>query len=262
MGVTEAWVRESCDILKLSGPIGAPDTASGGTTVVSSSPADALGSHASTVHDVLAKVVRDRHDRAAEAHEVSESRYSSGFGTQWRDLLDDTHEALIGHGFQSHKLAPGGYKLPVVNDCLIYMWRVPNSPGAISSFASSPTRQNGFAAMPPDPMLFEPNFSNELESDDASAAESELERVIRTVGDVMPLVLVLVESSPRRLRSIDWAVAAMDDAGTVTLHGREPIWLPEFVGDDAAADVDSFDSGTPTGPAIEPREQDGSQPDA
>lgn len=228
----------------------------------SPSPADALGSHASTVRDVLAKVVRERHDRAAEAHVVSESRYSSGFGTQWRDLLVDAHEALIERGFQSHKLAPGGYKLPVVNDCLIYVWRVPNTRGAISSFASSPTRQNGFAATPPDPMLFEPDLTDDVESDDASAPESELERVVRTVGDAMPLVLVLVESSPRQLHSIEWAVAVMDDAGKITLHGQEPIWVPELVGDDVPADVDSFDSGVPTGPAIEPREQDGSQPDA
>jgi len=211
---------------------------------------------------VLAKVVRDRHDRAAEAHEVSESRYSSGFGTQWRDLLDDAHEAFKDRGFQSHKLAPGGYKLPVVNDCLIYVWRVPNTQGAISSFASSPTRQNGFAAPPPDPMLFEPNLTDDVESDGASAPESELERVVRSVGDAMPLVLVLVKSSPRQLHSIGWAVAVIDDAGEVALHGQEPIWVPELVGDDVAADVDSFDSGVPTGPAVEPREQDGSRPDA
>lgn len=230
--------------------------------MVSPSPADALGPHAPTVHDVLATVVRDRHDRMAEAHQVSESRYSSGFGTQWRDLLDDAHEALRERGFQSHKLAPGGYKLPVVNDCLIYVWRVPNTPNAISSFASSPTRQNGFAACPPDPMLFEPALADDVEGDIASAAESELERVVRTVGDAMPLVLVLVKSSPRQLQSIEWAVAVMDDTGDVTLHGREPIWVPELVGDDAATDVDSFDSGSPTEPAIEPREQGGSRPDA
>lgn len=228
--------------------------------MVSPSPADALGPHSSTVRDVLAQVVRDRHDRAAEAHQVSESRYLSGFGTQWRDLLDDAHGALIQRGFQSHKLAPGGYMLPVVNGCLIYVWRVPNTPGSISSFASSPTRQNGFAATPPDPMLFEPDRTDDLESDEAGAAESEFERVVRTIGDAMPLVLVLVESSPRQLQSIEWAVAVMDDADQVTLHGREPIWVPEFVADDTTADGDSFDSGTPTGPAVEPREQDGSHP--
>ncbi|MGL5824904.1 MAG: hypothetical protein ACRCYU_08815 [Nocardioides sp.] len=224
-------------------------------------PADALGSHASTVGDVLAKVVRDRHDRAAEAHQVSESRYSSGFGTQWRDLLDDAHEALIKRGFQSHKIAPGGYKLPVVNDCLIYVWRVPNAPGAISSFASSPTRQNGFAAAPPDPMLFEPDRTDDPESGDGSVEDSELAGVVRTVGDAMPLVLVLVESSPRRLLSIDWAVAVLDDAGKVALDGRESIWVPELTGDGAAFDGDSFDSGMPTVPPIEPRERAGSHPD-
>lgn len=226
------------------------------------SPEDALGSHFSTVARVLTRVVRDRHDRAAEAHQVSESRYSSGFGTQWRDLLDDANEALTQHGFQSHKLAPGGYKLPVVNNCLIYVWRVPSAPGAVSSFASSPTRMNGFAAIPPDPMLFEPELADDLQSKEALAEQSELERVVRTVGDAMPLVLILVESSPRQLQSIEWAIARVDGAGKVTLHGREAIWTPELVADDSAADADAFDSGTPTSPVVEPREQHGPQADA
>src|SRR5690606_4355418 len=126
--------------------------------MVSRSPASALGPHAHGVRDLLVGVVRARHDRAAEAHQASGSRYSMGFGSQWRDLLDDALEALSGRGFLSHKLAPAAYELPVVNDCLIYVWRVPDTPDAVRGFASSPTRKNGFAARPPDPMLFEPGF--------------------------------------------------------------------------------------------------------
>ncbi|MEI2775080.1 MAG: hypothetical protein V9G19_03725 [Tetrasphaera sp.] len=227
------------------------------------SPTDALGPHAGPVRELLARVVRDRHDRAADAHQVSESRYASGFGTQWRDLLDDTRDALTERGFQSHKLVPGGYALPVVNDSLIYVWRVPNSPGAISSFASSPTRQSGFSALPPDPMLFEPELTHGLGSDDEVDAETEFERVLRTsIGGAMPLVLVLVESSPRQLHSIDWAIAVMDAAGKVALLGRESIWVAETIGDGTNAEVDAFDSGIPPGPRIEPREEEGSGPDA
>lgn len=184
------------------------------------------------------------------------------FGTQWRDLLDDTNDALTELGFQSHKLTPAGYRLPVVNDCLVYVWRVPNAVDAVSSFASSPTRRNGFAAPPPEPMLFEPDFAEAKQVDAVPEAETEIERVVRSVGDTMALVLVMVESSPRQLQSIEWAVAALDDTGKVTPRGQEPIWEPEFVADDTVSDVASFDSGTPDGPTIEPREQEGSQPDA
>ena len=234
--------------------------------MVSLSPADALGTQAPRVRDLLIEVVRSRHDRAADGHLASGSRYSMGFGSQWRDLLDDAREALADCGFQSHKLAPAGYELPVVNDCLVYVWRVPGTPGAVSQFASSPTRKNGFAAQPPDPMLFEPGFGDESEPDDETspgAEEAKVERLVRAVGDAMPVVLVMVHSSPRQLRSLEWAVAELDEnTGKVGLHGQEAIWEPEADVDGAASGVESFDSGTPVVPAVEPHEQEGIDPDA
>lgn len=224
--------------------------------MVPASPAEALGSHAQDVRPLVVETVRSRHDRFAEAHQASGSRYTMGFGSQWRDLLDDIQEALRGHGYRTHKLAPAGYKLPVVNDCLVYVWRVPDSADAVSSFASSPTRKNGFTAPLLDPTLFEPEPAT------GSPEESELERVVRAVGDTMPLVLVMVQSSPRQLQSIDWAVAELDaDTGQVKLHGQTSVWVPELNLDAAVSDVESFDSGTPTGPTVEPQEQEGTQPD-
>lgn len=230
--------------------------------MVPTSPADALGSHARDVRPLVVETVSSRHNRFAEAHQMSGSRYTMGFGSQWRDLLDDVHEALRARGYRTHKLAPGGYKLAVVNDCLIYVWRVPGTVDAVSSFASSPTRKNGFASLPPHPTLFEPGFTGEPAAED-SHEELELERVVREVGDTMPLVLVMVQSSPRQLQSIEWAVAELDQkTGEVKLHGQESIWQPELNAEHAATDVESFDSGTPNGPTIEPQEQEGAQPDA
>ncbi|HEY5852886.1 MAG TPA: hypothetical protein VIW24_02250 [Aldersonia sp.] len=230
--------------------------------MVSHSPADALGSHAPGVRDLLVEVVRSRHDRAAEAHQASGSRYAMGFGSQWRDLLDDAQEALADRGFQSHKLAPAGYELPVVNDSLLYVWRVPGNPDAVSEFASSPTRKNGFSAQFPDPMLFEPDFGGEPEPDDEASEEAKVERLVRAVGDTMPVVLVMVHSSPRQLQSIEWAIAVLGDAGKVKLHGQESIWEPELNVDDAASHVESFDSGIPVAPSVELHEQEGTDPDA
>lgn len=231
--------------------------------MVPTSPADALGSHALDVRPLVIETVRSLHNRFAEAHQMSGSRYTMGFGGQWRDLLDDVHDALRARGYGTHKLAPGGYKLPVVNGCLMYVWRVPGSVDAVSSFASSPTRKGGFAAPPPHPTLFEPGFTGEPEPADDSSEEADLERVVREVGDTMPLVLVMVQSSPRQLQSIEWAVAELDqETGGVKLHGQESIWQPELNIEDAVTDVESFDSGIPNGPAVEPQEQEGTQPDA
>lgn len=186
-----------------------------------------------------------------------------GFGSQWRDLLDDTSDAFVERGFHAHRLTPAGYKLPVVNDCLVFVWRCPDAVNAVSQFASSPTRKNGFEAKPPDPMLFEPRFTNEAESTDDVLEEVELGRVVRAAGDSMPLVLVMIQSSPRGLQSIEWAIAELDEeSDTVRLHGQENIWSPDVVADAASSSVEPFDSGAPNSPVIEPRKQEGTQPDA
>ena len=83
-----------------------------------------------------------------------------------------------------------------------------------------------------------------------------------SAGDSMPLVLVMVESTPRALQSIGWAVAVRDGEGKVELRGQEVIWKPEEATDAAAAGVESFDSGAPVEPKVEPREQEGPGPDA
>lgn len=230
--------------------------------MVPDSPGNALGAQAGDVSKLVVKVVQSRHDRAAEAHLISGSRYGNGFGTQWRDLLDDACEALTDRGFQSQKLRPGGHKVPVVNDCLVYVWRVPDDPDAVSKFAASPTRQAGFVVAPPPAMLFEPTFSAEVEPVEDGLDAAETERMLGAVYDTMPLVLVMVWSTPRQLQSIEWAVAALDDAGKVKLHGQECIWEPELVAADVATDVESFDTGAPVVPPLKPHEQEGTQPGA
>lgn len=216
-----------------------------------------LGAQALSVRDLVVDVIRSRHDKAAEAHEVSGSRYGMGFGSQWRDLLDDTHAALTERGFRSHRLAPGGHKVGAVNDCLIYVWRVPEDPNAVRDFACSPTRQNGFIAPPPPAMLWEGHLTEGVGTVEDDAPDiAETASIMEAVRDTMSLVLVMVWSTPRQLQSIEWALAVLDDSGKVELRGQEPLWEPEFVGNNVSSDVESFDSGAPEGPTIEPREQE------
>lgn len=230
--------------------------------MVPATPTEALARHASTVKDTTVEVIRSLHDRFAEAHQVSESRYTSLFGAQWRDLLDEVVDAMTERGYQTHTLSPAGYKIPVANDCLVYVWRVPES-GDAASFASSPTRVCGFSAPPPEPMLFEPGEPDQSAPSGLEAEQTELDRVAQTFHGVMPLVLVMVHSSPRQLQAIDWAIAELDvKSGEVGLRGLESIWSPESEVDQTSAEVESFASGTPSSPTIELREQEGNGPDA
>lgn len=224
--------------------------------MVPKSPLEALGPRVQEARDLIVELVQARHERAAEAHEVAATRYTFGFGGQWRDLLDDTANAFNDRGYDSHKLKPAGYRLPVVNGCLVFVWRVPGTPDAVRDFASSVTRMNGFFARQPLD-LFGSSFLNGGEDIRDAGEQAELERTLRHAGENMPVVLVMVQSSPRQLSSIDWAVAEYTN-GAVRLHGEESLWEATDDVTAAAVDVEPFDSGAPVVPAIELQAQDGS----
>lgn len=227
--------------------------------MIVNSPDHALGGQADGVRHLMIDIVRTVHDRFAAAHRVSESKYGMGFGSQWRDLLDEAHDALTDRGFESYKLPPGGHKVGIVNGCLVYVWRVPEDPSAIAKFASSPTRQNGFFAPTPPAGLWEPTFEEDVDPIAAPSDARETESsatLMAAVGDPMPVVLVMVHSVPWQLQSIEWAIAELDTEGRVQLQGRGSIWEPEFVADDVTIDVQSFDEGTPVEPVVELQAQE------
>jgi hypothetical protein len=92
--------------------------------------------------------------------------------------------------------------------------------------------------------------------------EGEVGPVLRAVGDSMPLVLVMVASTPRQLQSIEWGVAVLAGEGKIEVRGQEVIWEPEPVANGNASRVEPFDSGSPVVPKVEAREREGSGPDA
>ncbi|WP_353708522.1 hypothetical protein ABRQ22_03000 [Cellulosimicrobium sp. ES-005] len=102
-------------------------------------------------------------------------------------------------------------------------------------------------------MLWEGDFPEKV----AIGSDSpETTIVLEAVREKMPLVLVMVWSTPRQLQSIEWAVAELDGYGRVQPNGQEALWEPEIVADDATSDVESFDSGVPVVPVVALQTQD------
>lgn len=229
--------------------------------MVPDSPAEALGPYVSMVRDDVIDVVRKRHGYAADAHQAAHTRNTRGYSTLWQDLLVDIQEWFQKQGHRLHRLVPAGHRVPIVNGCILYVWRVPAS-GDPVNFATSPTKMSCFDATLPDPTLFGLDFMGmpgiEIEGLVAqSELDDELETVMTSVDGTMPVVLVMVHSSPWQLQSIEWAVAEFDRAsGEIRFRGQETIWQPELVADPGTAEVESFDSGAPIVPVLEPREQE------
>ena len=75
---------------------------------------------------------------------------------------------------------------------------------------------------PLDPTLWEPDLSEKAEPVEETPEDGEIASVLLAADDTMPLVLVEVESTPRQLQPIDWAVAVLDDEGKVELRAGAP----------------------------------------
>lgn len=227
-------------------------------------PSDALGRHADRARRLIAETVLIRHEQAAAGHVASGTRYGNAFGAQGRDLLDDVDETFRAEGFDTIRVKPAGYKLPVVNNCLIFPWRVPGKADAIATFASSKTRRGCFdEPSPPDTLFDLPGADTLVASDGLGAASrADEESLVRAIDLPMPVVLVLVHSSPSRIASVEWAVATLNESGRVVLHGPEEIWTPESDPGVSAFEVESFDSGSPDLPDIALRPQEWTGDDA
>jgi hypothetical protein len=235
--------------------------------MIPDSPADALGPYAATVSEIIVDVVRTRHGYAADAHQAAHTRNTRGYSTLWQDLLVDVQEAFVDRGHDLHRLAPAGHKVPIVNGCIVYVWRVPTS-GDPVHFAASPTKMACFNAPFPEPTLFGPDLMGPstltaLQPGSEPEQSADMEAVMSAVDGKMPVVLVKVYSSPRQLQAIDWAVAELDrETGEVSYRGEETIWRAEPATESDTSDVESFAAGTPVEPVVEPREQEGVDPDA
>ncbi|WP_282856969.1 hypothetical protein [Pseudoclavibacter helvolus] len=205
------------------------------------SPSVALGAHAVAALDLVVETVRARHEYAAAAHAVSHTRYGFGFGGQWKDLLDDTADAFTERGYGLHTLKPAGHRLPIVNNSLIYVWRVPEKPNALRDFAQGATRLSSFfVEYTPD--LFGPSYIDGGEQLHDAEEQAEFERALRAAGEAMPVVLVLVHSMPRQLTAIEWAVA-QHVPGDVILLGKASIWSTGSDDAEATDVTESFDAG-------------------
>lgn len=227
--------------------------------MIPESPLEALGAQAPEVRDLAVEVIRARHEVSVEGHVAAKTRYTFGFGGQWRDLLDDTCQAFKDRGFGSRRLSPAGYSLPIVNGCLVFVWRVPASGDIEGNFAASKTREGGFF-MREAPTLFGMSFMKGGSAPHDKREQAQLERALKLANGYMPVVLIAVHSTPRGLSSIDWSVAEYVD-GDVRLHGTATIWTPELVAVPMSAEGDSFDSGVPVVPVVEAQKQD-QTPDA
>lgn len=217
-------------------------------------PTDLLGQNAEWVKQMLVSVMRKNHNQFASAQEESRSRHALVYGAGWRDLTDEVAQVFKQAGFHTHRIKPAGYEIPIVNECLIYAWRKPEST-RLSAFASSQTKRGLFDVPNWQQALFEPKTGRD-DTDYRYEEELEIKDLLTNVNRNRPVIVVIRESTPQSLQSICWAIAEFDaDEREVNYRGWETLWSPDLAHEELDLNEESFDSGLPESPLVEPRKE-------
>lgn len=216
------------------------------------SPEGRLGKDADSVAKMLIETIAEAHDSYAAAGSVDGAHFGRNkiYAQIWADLPRRVCELFSGT-VMSATVRPGHaqYELPVVNDSVIFPWRLPTSASLTSMrFLTNPTRQALFRQALPEPGLFDPA------TDDEQLSDEEADAVAVVHGAELPVIMILVESSVDRLSRISWAIAQPGPDEKVHLTGQAvlldntaPVAAPVARSKTKRA---GFDTGTPPTPVV------------
>lgn len=207
-----------------------------------------FGQETELLKSKLVDVIVAAHNRHVEAQDVSGQPGQSVYAQLWRALPAVCTEAVTTQWASVETVQPGraGYRLPVLQDTVIFPWRPPHGGDpTITPFISSPSRAELFTLKPNAQAMLD------LDGVEHDGSDSDLEEALHEVVELaaerhLRVVMVTVESDASRLRRITWGVVepAIDDS-TVCFSGIETL----LIGDDAALDLPAIGTApTKAGP--------------
>lgn len=217
-----------------------------------------LGDRTEKVKEIILTTVLREHSQHAAGQRQMNPRGRRGYGGSiWEAFPTRVGEELEAAFLDVVRwsVPRAKHPLPVMNGCVIWIWRVPggNSPENSSFFTSQARSQLVDGRLSPPETLFSMP-SSEPESNEMSDAEGAV--IEGAAQDSLKLILVAVESTPDRLHQIRW--------GEVTQgEDKKVVWLTEEVIYTAEADTrgvlrapkHGFAEGQPPSPFVTPRKQ-------
>jgi hypothetical protein len=173
-----------------------------------------FGDRTSELQETVLESVRTTHELHAAGQQLMDPDGRRGYGGSiWVKLPNNLCHAVEKNFLDASIWRGGhsGYSLPVLNGCVLYVWRTPGGkPAAETKFLTSSIRSrliDGVSQTQGN--LFE-SFSGKSESEDApTAGVLEAQRVAAEVDrDGLRLILIVVESTPERLHQVKWGEVA------------------------------------------------------
>lgn len=207
-----------------------------------------------SLREVIVESVCGTHDRHAVAQNMINPKSQLAYGGSiWAELPNGLCTAVIQEFLDASlkKYPRARYSLPVLNDCLLYVWRPAGgqSPDEAPFFTSS-LREGIFDAdVVREPTLFE------VDDAEPDVAPSELEDLLSEAdSEQRQVVLIAVTARSERLDTIEWAQVKRGQDSQLEWFGRETIFsFEEENYRPTSVSTHTFADGQPPAAIVTPR---------
>lgn len=208
-----------------------------------------LGADGVLVREQISAIIRDCHEKMANAQAEADMKHTGVYGQIWRKCLDE-FVAVLGRLPSAEILPRRGYKLVSFNGVVLFPWRfarerstdIGSRPFAVSDTRISLFRQERDLAQQRLDIEFEHPELTEEERELLDAEAKALEETLTSHR----VVVVPYASNPSALHSIDWGEATLGADGYLTFASMESVL---DVGSGSLVDVEpAEDEGFSNGP--------------
>jgi hypothetical protein len=213
-----------------------------------------LGPDGVLVREQISAIIRDCHEKMANAQAEADMKHTGVYGQIWRKCLDE-FVAVLGKLPSAEIIPRRGYKLVSFNGVVLFPWRfarelstdIGSRPFAVSDTRISLFTQERDLAQQRLDIEFE---HPELTDEERELLDAETKALEETLSS-HSVVVVPYASNPSALHSIDWGVATLGADGYLTFASMESLL---DVGLGSLVDVEpSEDEGFSEGPIPRPQ---------
>ncbi|UNX53605.1 hypothetical protein MF406_11455 [Georgenia sp. TF02-10] len=186
----------------------------------------ALGADGVRVREQISAIIRDCHEKMANAQAEADMKHTGVYGQIWRKCLDE-FVAVLGRLPSAEIIPRRGYKLVSFNGVVLFPWRFARERSTdIGSrpFAVSDTRISLFTQ---ERDLAQQRLDIEFEHPELTEEERELldaeAKALEETLSSHRVVVVPYASNPSALHSIDWGEATLGADGYLTFASMESL---------------------------------------
>lgn len=220
-----------------------------------------LGSDGVLVREQISAIIRDCHDKMANAQAEADMKHTGVYGQIWRKCLDE-FVAVLGRLRSAEVVRCRGYSLVAFNGVVLFPWRFARERATdigSRAFAVSNTRVSLFTQEPTSAQRrLDIEFSHpELNEEERELLDAESKALEEALSNHPRVIVVPYASSPSALHSIDWGEATLGANGCLTFAWTESL-LTVGAGslvDVAPSEEESFSDGPIPRPQLGVKEE-------